>query len=327
MSTIHDPVYGQVELNEPILLALLQSAAVQRLRGVLQHGITGLLRITTPITRFDHSVGVMLLVRRLGGSLDEQIAALLHDISHTAFSHVIDYVFDNHDGQSYHEEVKEAFVARSDLPQLLAQWGRDWRDFMDEAAFPLLEQSAPALCADRLDYCLRDSQDLGLATTAQVHRALDHLVVRDGRVAVDDVGVARWLADVYMMADNCSWADFREVGLYELTARAIRRALEVGVLTEDDFWLTDEVVWARMQESQDAPLQDLLCLVHPGTRFIRDEAAPSFTISTKIRTIDPDVWQNGHLLPLSALDADFAARRRAYLARKQGKWPMRVIPQ
>jgi HD superfamily phosphohydrolase len=37
----------------------------------------------------------MLLVRRLGASLEEQIAALLHDVSHTAFSHVIDSVDHN----------------------------------------------------------------------------------------------------------------------------------------------------------------------------------------------------------------------------------------
>lgn len=39
----------------------------------------------------------MLLNRQLDASMEEQIVALLHDVSHTAFSHVIDYVFDDHD--------------------------------------------------------------------------------------------------------------------------------------------------------------------------------------------------------------------------------------
>jgi len=64
----------------------------------------------------------MLLVRRLGASLDEQIAALLHDVSHTAFSHVIDFVFNDHNGQSYHEEKKEEFVASTDIPTILNKY-------------------------------------------------------------------------------------------------------------------------------------------------------------------------------------------------------------
>lgn len=324
MLQINDPVYGPAVIAEPVLIEVLQSSAMQRLRGVLQHGISGLLGITSPISRYEHSVGAMLLVRRLGGPLAEQIAALLHDISHTAFSHVIDYVFNNHDGQSYHEEVKEAYLAGSDLPPLLARYGYDWREFLHDDGFPLLEQPAPALCADRLDYGLRDAQDLGLATATQAQRALAHLIVHDGRIVMDDAAAAVWLADTYMAADDASWSDFREVGLYELTAQAIRRGLETGLISRDDFWTTDAVLWARLNAGTDPQLQRLLSLVHPQTRFVWDDANPTFRISTKIRTIDPDVWHAGQLRPLSALDPTYARRRQAYLARKSGKWPMRV---
>jgi HD superfamily phosphohydrolase len=94
---IVDRIYGVVQIDEPVLLDLMQSAAMRRLQGVLQHGISGLLGVTRPTSRFEHSIGVMILVSRLGASLDEQIAALLHDVSHTAFSHVVDYVFNGHD--------------------------------------------------------------------------------------------------------------------------------------------------------------------------------------------------------------------------------------
>ncbi|MBI5563384.1 MAG: HD domain-containing protein, partial [Chloroflexi bacterium] len=82
----HDRIYGDFEIDQPVLLDLMQTRAMQRLHGVLQHGITGLIGITRPTSRFEHSLGVMGLVRRFGGTLDAQIAALLHDISHTAFS-------------------------------------------------------------------------------------------------------------------------------------------------------------------------------------------------------------------------------------------------
>lgn len=320
-----DPIYGDVTIDEPVLQALIQSSAVQRLNDVLQHGVTGLIGVTTPITRFEHSLGVMLLVRRLGGPLREQIAALLHDVSHTAFSHVIDYVLDGHDEQSYHDEMKEAYMATTDLPDILARFGYNWLDFVDEEAFPLLEQPSPRLCADRIDYFLRDAVGLGLADQSDIDRAVAHLVVRNGRIALNDLAVAQWFGNTFMQADDASWANFREVGLYELTARAIRRGLEIGTIIQDDFWLTDEALWQKLHAADDAQLQALLSQVSLDTEFVWDEANPTFSVSTKLRAIDPDVWYEQMLRPLSTLDPDFAARREAYLNRKQGMWPMRVI--
>ncbi|MBK9053398.1 MAG: HD domain-containing protein [Chloroflexi bacterium] len=323
---IIDSVYGSVTIDEPVLLALMDSAAVQRLKGVLQHGISGLIGITSPTSRFDHSVGAMLLVRRLGATVEEQIAALLHDVSHTAFSHVIDYVFDGHDDQSYHDREKERYLMQTELPALLADFGYEWRLFLHEEDFPLLEQPSPHLCADRVDYFLRDAQDLGLASADEVAWALSHLVVGQGRMAVADVAAASWLAHTFIKADDASWSNFREVGIYELTAQAIKRGLTVGAIGDADIWGTDAAAWHKLHQHPDSQLQDQLRLVNTHTRFIWDADNPTFTLSTKIRTIDPDVLgEDGRLRPLSSLDPTFAQHRADYLARKQGKWPMRVV--
>ena len=322
---VDDPIYGQSLLDSPTILAAIESDAVQRLKGVLQHGITALLGISQPVTRFDHSLGVMLLVRRLGGSPQEQLAALLHDVSHTAFSHVMDHVFDSAGSQSFHDHVQAEYVAGSDLPALLAGLGIDWQDLLDEERYPLLEQPAPALCADRLDYSLRDAVELGLLTPADIQHILDHLVVHQGRIVMDDVDAALLLADAYLQADDASWANWREVGLYEVTANAIRRGMEVGAIGDKDIWGTDEVVWQKLLQHEDAELQRRVALVHPDTGFVWDEANPDFWVSTKLRTIDPDVLQDGECCPLSTWLPAYGERRQAYLARKQGPWPMRVI--
>ena len=307
------------------MLDLMASNAMQRLQGVLQHGISALIGITEPITRFDHCVGAMLLVRQLDGSLTEQIAALLHDVSHTAFSHVIDYVVDGHDRQSYHDEKKEEYLVDTDIPEILQRHGFDWRDFLHEEDYPLLEQPSPRLCADRIDYFLRDAQGLGLATAVHIQNALNHLTVADGRIVTDDIEAARWLGDTFMAADDASWANFREVGLYEVTAQAIRRGLQTGAITEADFWMTDKPFWQKLRSAPDAELQQLLALISPETEFVWDADNPSFWVSTKLRSIDPDVEVNGRLAPLSTLDPAFATRRTDYLTAKQGKWPMRIV--
>jgi hypothetical protein len=322
-----DDVHGSAEIDDPILLDLIASQAVQRLRGILQAGITALLGITHPTTRFDHSLGVMLVVRNLGGSVEEQIAALLHDVSHTAFSHVIDHVFDSADRQSFHDDQKEAYLAATDVPAICARHGYDWRDFLHEEAFPLLEQPAPALCADRVDYFLRDALHLRILSQPQVAHILQHLTVHDGRIVFTTQAAARLAADHYMKTDEACWANFWEVGLYELTARAIRRGLDVGALTMDDIWGIDADAWAKLTAHPDPELRRRMALVSAETHIVWDEQHPTFRVSTKLRTLDPAVLVNGSAAPLSQLDPAYGRKRDSYLVSKRGAWPMRVIPR
>jgi hypothetical protein len=189
----------------------------------------------------------------------------------------------------------------------------------------LLEQPSPALCADRLDYFLRDGPGLRVMTTGQIQWALPHLIVHDGRIGVDNIEVARWLGDTYMAADKASWANFHEVGLYELTAQAIRIALDKGILVEADIWSTDGPAWAKLKASPDPKLQELIALIRPETQFEWDEANPDFRVSTKLRTIDPDILVGGEWAPLSQLDEAFGHRRTTYLNTRSGKWPMRIV--
>lgn len=322
---IHDRLYGPVTITEPVLVDLLNTQALARLGGVLQHGVSAQVGITSRTSRREHSIGAMLLVRHLGADLPEQIAALLHDVSHTAMSHVIDYLFARHNSQSYHDERKEWFVAQSDIPAVLTRYGYDWRAVLQEEAFSLLEQPSPALCADRLDYFLRDGYDLGIIDQAAINYILQHLTTVDGRMVLGDVDAARQLAYGFLAADDASWSNFREVGLYELTAQALRLALAKALITEADLWGTDEALWRALYRSSNPELHYYLRYVDKGTEFVRDTTAPTFTVTTKIRTLDPDVSYHGHVMRFSTIDPTFATHRQAYLAQKQGVWPIRVV--
>lgn len=320
-----DRIYGAFEITEPVILDLLNTQAMHRLKGVLQHGITGLINITNRTNRYEHSVGVMLLVKQIGGEIQEQIAALLHDVSHTALSHVIDYVYPKHNTQSYHEEKKTWYMAQSDIPAVLAQHGYNWQDFLEEEAYPLLEQSPPALCADRLDYFFRDALDLNLLILEDIHFALDHLVGYKRHIVVDNIKAAQMLAYQYIAADDASWSNLKEIGLYELAARAIRKGLTLKIITEIDIWTTDEQLWNKLLACDNTELQRLLSFVVPDTEFVWDETDPTFWVCPKIRTIDPDILTRAGLNPLSAIDTSFAEHCHSYQDRKQGEWPIRVI--
>jgi HD superfamily phosphohydrolase len=319
-----DVVYGPASFTDPLIVDLLQSNAVQRLGGVLQHGITALLGRTPPITRLDHSIGAMIVVQRNGGSIDEQAAALLHDVSHTAFSHVVDFVFGGPSGPSFHEEKKREWIAGSDVPAVLSRHGRNWLDFLDDTRFPLLEQPAPRMCADRIDYFLRDALALGLVTLAEVKTMSDGLIVAEGRLAVREVEVGKLFGFKYIEADEAIWSNPTAILLYELTARAIKAALDRSAITQADLWGTDEVLWNKMLSCRDAPVEASIDLVSKFVKFVPDAAAASIRLRPKIRTVDPDVLTADGLIPLSQLDSAFKQYRDDYLKRRASAISLRL---
>jgi hypothetical protein len=142
---------------------------------------------------------------------------------------------------------------------------------------------------------------------------------------VDDVAVARRLADQFMAADDASWTNPVELVLYELAARAIRAALERGVIAEADLWGEDAALWDRLRRSDDAEVARWVGLTERRPEFVTDEAAPTFRIRAKVRAIDPDVATGDGLRRLSDLDPEFRGRREAYVRRKSAGLSVRLL--
>ena len=117
-----DRVYGEVAIEEPEILDLIRCPTFQRLKGIRQAGPSALAFPFKNVTRFEHSLGVFLLLRRLGADRREQVAGLLHDISHTAFSHAVDFVISSEE-QDHHEALKPLMLARPDVVEALVRLG------------------------------------------------------------------------------------------------------------------------------------------------------------------------------------------------------------
>ena len=165
----NDRVYGKVAIDDPRILALINGPTFQRLKGVRQAGPSAFAFPFKTVTRYEHSLGVYSLLDRLGASERERVAGLLHDVSHTAFSHAVDFIVSSRE-QDHHEELKPVFLERPDIVAGLAAMGYAPRDFYDDSVYSLLERPLPWLCADRLDYVLRDSMAGDVTTPAVAAR-------------------------------------------------------------------------------------------------------------------------------------------------------------
>ncbi|USP73625.1 hypothetical protein yc1106_00899 [Curvularia clavata] len=316
---IRDEIHGEMLVHEPVLVELLQSPEVQRLRGICQYGVTSVLGLTPRVTRLEHSVGAMMVVRRVGGTVEEQIAGLLHDISHTVLSHDVDYALSKLGEESYHEIHKERYLEMTELPEILTRHQID-RKVLDEDLFPLVEMPSPHLCADRLDYALRDGINFGKLAIDDARRVVGSLkafpnpMAPDRLLVLDDPQVALILARAYITTEKDFMSNPAIVDMSERTGRVIGELVKAGSVDETALWkMSDTDFWALLRQS--ASPEQLRVIERLESEGIPEEKGLRRPKGTKVRTLDPDVWEGGEKRPdpLSTLLPEWASERTQYI--------------
>ncbi|PYH44973.1 uncharacterized protein BP01DRAFT_357329 [Aspergillus saccharolyticus JOP 1030-1] len=322
---ITDILYGTHEITEPVLIDLLQCADLQRLIGICQHGVTGhlgLLPGAVKISRFEHSVGACLLVRSRGATLEEQVVALLHDISHTVLSHVVDWALSNPNEESFHEVHKARYLQTTRIPDILTKHGMPLT-VLHEEKYPLVELPAPHLCADRLDYSLRDGLAFGKMNRDQARellqclRAFPYPTAPHRILVLENRHVALCFARVYLQVDQEVWSNPTHADMYKRTGKLIGDLVRGGQMSEETLWkLSDQEFWGLLLRLADAEGAAMLKgFERDGFSKEKDLPLPK---NVKIRTIDPDVWEDENTpSPLSQLSPEWAAERQAYIDRRE----------
>lgn len=297
---ISDVLYGEFEV-EQVVEELISSKSMQRLKGIHQAGASYLMNEKWNVTRFDHSVGVMLLVKKLGGSVEEQIASLLHDVSHTAFSHVIDYVFDNED-ESYHEEIFSSVVKNSEIPAILAKYGYNYEDILlDDSKWTLLERSAPELCADRVDYTLRDMYTYGYISLEEVHSFLEDVIEVKGKMVLQNIEIAEWFTETYYKEVIDFFMEPMNIYGNDMLAKTLKVALHKRIIHADDFLLEDEELISKLQQCNDPEVEALLSKVHRNVKVKEDRNDYDLHQKNKVRLIDPPLLREGKIVQSSVV--------------------------
>ena len=167
-----DPVHGFISVPKNLILALIQSPEVQRLRRIRQLGIGYLVFPGADHTRFGHALGAMALMQDALANLTEKgtpispeehtaalAAALLHDIGHGPFSHTLEHTLIE---DFNHETMSRALLA--DLNERLGgALALTVEMFDGDYPRPFFHQLVSSqLDMDRLDYLRRDSYYTGV---------------------------------------------------------------------------------------------------------------------------------------------------------------------
>ena len=197
---INDPVYGFITIPDEIIFDILEHPHMQRLRRIMQLGLSHLVYPGANHTRFHHVLGAMHLmseavatIRRKGHEITVEeeravcLAILLHDIGHGPFSHALEYdivcgVSHEEISSFFIEELSKEFDGQLDMALLI---------FQNKYSKPFLHQLVSSqLDMDRLDYLNRDSFYSGVSEgIIGTDRLIEMLNVRDGQLVLEEKGI------------------------------------------------------------------------------------------------------------------------------------------
>ncbi len=173
-----DPIHDHIYVYEPLILELIDSYEMQRLRRIKQLGLSYLTYHGAEHSRFTHSLGSYEIMRLVLARLEKKdelflsereellakAAALLHDIGHGPFSHSLEELFE----LGHEEWGRRIILGDSEVNKILKEQDKDFpsdiaKIIMGEYNNSLINDLISSqIDVDRMDYLLRDSKITGV---------------------------------------------------------------------------------------------------------------------------------------------------------------------
>lgn len=210
-----DPVHRYVHVRDQVIWDLIKTKEFQRLRRIKQLGTLYLAFHSAEHSRFNHSLGVYEIVRRMTERFKEYdewdesnrllalTAALLHDLGHGPFSHCFEKIF-----HTDHEAFTNKIILEdTNVNKILTKVSPD---FPAEVASVInkthenkliISMISSQIDADRMDYLQRDSFYTGVSygnfDMERVLRVMrpskDEIIIKEsGMHAVEDYLMSRY---------------------------------------------------------------------------------------------------------------------------------------
>jgi hypothetical protein len=326
---IDDPVYGEQIITDPLAISIINTKEMQRLKGINQYGVWKYFMPGMNTTRFDHSLGVYLLLIKLGAGREEQIAGLIHDTGHTALSHVCDYATGRAEEQDLNDNMQESIIMKSDIKLILEKEGIKVKSILDHKRFALLEKDLPDLCADRLDYVLRDTLSLGMIKKQHIPRFIaslniDH-EVDASTIFFDDIEIAREITSRFMEINETSYSGPMQNAIYTIAGQALKIAVDKKIIREEEFMDTDDNLMEKLRRSGDHEILKRINMLNPSLKIKEDPEDYDFFMRGKCRYIDPFVLSEGKLRKLSEIDPQIKERIDSFRKKHSQGYYIKVL--
>ena len=308
-----DKLYNQIEISNPIIEELINTRPFQRLKEINQYGGVNFVHPDKyQVTRYQHSLGVYHVLKTLGADLETQVAGLLHDIGHTALSHMYDMALGTHK-EDNHEQIMHKLEGWNELQKVLHD---NNLSISNPDNYALIKKALPDIGADRFDYALRDYYFATNDFNDLPLKLLKDLGTDDQGIYFNSVGLARTFAETGNKAQECVVYEPSLAIIYQSLINTIRIGFKEKWLSDNDFLKTDKhIIEIMMQHKTSLPEKYIGVFNQKFTveETTKEDADFEF-IKLKSRYFDPRVKTNLGTRRVSELDSDFKAELEKYIA-------------
>lgn len=312
-----DPVYGEVVVDDPCAEAVIASPAFDRLWRVNQYGPICLADARWTTSRAEHCIGVYHLLGLMGASREERVAGLVHDANHLAFSHLVDWLV----GDSATQEGHDTFVSinphLAELKKIIDAHGLNGAAILDNKRHTLLEQPAPGMCADRVDYTFRDGVAAQQISQQECINMVAALRAHNGLFTFTNLDLAeqfsRLSVTLHIVREGL-WQN----SLYATFGTMLKNLIEQRVMSRESFLVDDAHVLDIIRAQTDARTVRTLAWIADGAPIEPSTAEKAdYRTTAKIRFIDPHVLVENAVCPASSLRPGLARLLKDYALLRQ----------
>ena len=302
---IQDGIYGKITITDPLILKIINTPAFQRLKRVNQYGgVNFVYPDKYQTTRFDHSIGVWWILKTLGTNQETQIAGLLHDIGHTAFSHMVDMAMALKT-EDYHEKNLHRIPGINEIYDILKSNSIILKSLDD---YGEIKRNMPNVGADRVDYAVRDYFAATGIRSELGKRVLNNITLKGDQIVFKNLSIAR----EYSLAGlDAMWLVIYEPSVaivYSSLINIIRLGMiEQKWLSEDDLYLDDIALLNKIMEHK-REIPDIYIRVFTAKFKVKKATSDDFDfhhVKKRSRYFDPFVIVENGVKKLSEIDKDF----------------------
>jgi metal dependent phosphohydrolase len=294
MYKINDELYGEYYVDD-VIYEIINTKIFKRLKNIYQSGGGYLVNDLWNVNRQEHSIGTMILSLKFGGNIEEQIRALLHDVSHTAFSHVIDYILKN-ENEDYHEKIQKNFLNDEELLSILRKYNLNIKRIMLKN-YSFLDDELPELSFDRIDYTLRDLFRQKRISHKDVKKIVNNLAVYQNKLCFNSLEIGKWFQKLYFQEVVEYFQDPLNMYINTMLSNLLASALNEKIIQLQDFYFTDEYVLRKINSSsKKKELEDII-----NKKKYDDFLLLKEKIKVKKRYIDPYILVNNEIKRISEI--------------------------